>query len=65
MLKATKVRLYPTNAQQKALSFQFGAMRWIFNHALNWRSKAYKDNQTTISKRQIVDQHAKLTHLGG
>lgn len=55
MLKATKIRLYPTSQQESLLSIQFGAVRWIFNHSLNWRSEAYKQDQTSISKRQMLE----------
>jgi putative transposase len=35
VLKAVKVRLYPTPEQQVALSKSFGCARWYWNHALN------------------------------
>ncbi len=35
MLKAIKVRLYPTSEQQIALSKSFGCARWYWNYALN------------------------------
>ena len=47
MLKAIKVRLYPTPEQEKALAFQFGAMRWAYNHALEWRQTAWKERGET------------------
>ncbi len=56
MLKATKVRLYPTVDQRKALAFQFGAMRWVYNFSLNWRSTAWRENGESISKRQTLDR---------
>ena len=33
MLKAIKVRLYPSSEQRQQLAFQFGAMRWVYNSA--------------------------------
>ena len=60
MLKATKVRLYPTSEQQKALAFQFGAMRWAYNFALDWRRSAYKDRGERINKRQTLDRLVSL-----
>ena len=60
MLKAIKVRLYPTSEQRHELAFQFGAMRWAYNYALNWRSKAWKEQGESISKRQTLDQLVSL-----
>ncbi|WP_460205751.1 helix-turn-helix domain-containing protein [Scytonema sp. NUACC21] len=33
MLKAVKVRLYPTIEQQEALAKSFGCARWYWNYA--------------------------------
>ncbi len=60
MLKATKVRLYPTVDQRKAFAFQFGAIRWAFNFALNWRGTAWKENGENITKRQTLDRLVEL-----
>lgn len=35
MLKAIKVRLYPTTEQQESLAKSFGCARWYWNYALN------------------------------
>ncbi|WP_414516722.1 RNA-guided endonuclease InsQ/TnpB family protein [Nostoc sp. PCC 9305] len=35
MLKAVKVRLYPTTEQQERLARSFGCARWYWNYALN------------------------------
>ncbi|WP_306297120.1 RNA-guided endonuclease TnpB family protein [Nostoc sp. C057] len=35
MLKAVKVRLYPTTEQQERLARSFGCVRWYWNYALN------------------------------
>ena len=42
MLRATKVRLYPTPAQEEFLRGQFGAVRFVYNKALYLKSRAYK-----------------------
>ncbi len=60
MLKATKVRLYPTVDQRKAFAFQFGAMRWAYNFTLGWRSSAWKERGESISKRQTLDKLVEL-----
>ncbi|MCY4364171.1 MAG: transposase [Gammaproteobacteria bacterium] len=63
MVKATKVRLYPTVAQQAALTFQFGAVRWVYNYALNWRSTAWKARGESITQRMTLDKLVELKRL--
>ena len=41
-LKAYKFRLYPTQTQIDQLEVEFGNARFVWNHALEMRSKAYK-----------------------
>ena len=60
MLRAIKVRLYPTNEQAQALAFQFGAMRWVYNYALAWRSEAGSKRGESVSKRQTLDRLVSL-----
>ncbi|MCE2406985.1 MAG: helix-turn-helix domain-containing protein, partial [Pseudomonadales bacterium] len=60
MFKATKVRLYPTSAQRRALAFQFGAMRWAYNFALHWRREAWAERGERISKRMTLDRLVEL-----
>ena len=56
MFKATKVRLYPTPDQYRALTFQFGAMRWAYNFALRWRHEAWSERRERITKRMTLDR---------
>ncbi|GLR64031.1 RNA-guided endonuclease InsQ/TnpB family protein [Marinospirillum insulare] len=42
MLKATKVRIYPTSEQAEFLNRQFGAVRFAYNKALHIISSQYK-----------------------
>jgi len=42
MLKATKVRIYPTQEQAEFLNAQFGAVRFAFNRGLAIQSHFYK-----------------------
>ncbi len=56
MLKATKIRLYPTNAQRDALRFQFGAVRWVYNDALALRQRVWKEHQRSITLRMTLDR---------
>ena len=60
MLKATKVRLYPMAEQRNALSFQFGAVRWAYNYALDWRSKALKEGGERVTRRMTLDKLVEL-----
>ena len=48
MLKAIKVRLYPTAEQQVTLSKSFGCARWYWNYALNACIQHYQDNGKTL-----------------
>ena len=49
MLKATKIRLYPTAEQCEALSKQFGSVRWLWNRALDMKSTAWKEHKENLS----------------
>ena len=60
MLKATKVRLYPTIEQKAALAFQFGAARWAYNYALDWRNRAWKENGQRVTRRMTLDKLVEL-----
>lgn len=60
MIKTIKVRIYPSAEQRKILAFQFGAMRWVYNFALNWRRSAWKEQRESISKRQTLDRLVSL-----
>ena len=60
MLKAIKVRLYPSAEQEKALAFQFGAVRWIYNFALEWRRKAWAETGARVTRRMTLDRLVEL-----
>ena len=60
MLKATKVRLYPTAGQRKALAFQFGAVRWVYNFGLDWRSRAWQERGEDVTRRMTLDKLVEL-----
>jgi putative transposase len=49
MLKATKVRIYPTDEQVVQLSKDFGATRWLWNQALAVMSETYKETGKGVS----------------
>lgn len=49
MLKAIKVRLYPTNEQQVYLAKAFGCCRWVWNRSLAIMSETYKETGKGLS----------------
>ncbi len=57
MLKAVKVRIYPTQAQESHLSQAFGCARWVWNQSLDTMSKTDKETGKGVSafdmKKQI------------
>ncbi len=48
MLKAVKVRLYPTTEQQAALSKSFGCARWYWNFGLSACIQHYQETGKTL-----------------
>jgi putative transposase len=57
MLKAVKVRIYPTDSQQAHLAQAFGNVRWVWNQSLALMSLTYKETGKGVSaltmKKQI------------
>ncbi|MEN9226430.1 MAG: RNA-guided endonuclease TnpB family protein [Thermostichus sp. HHBFW_bins_43] len=57
MLKAIKVRIYPTDEQSVTLAKHFGCTRWLWNHCLSVMTETYKTTGKGISaltmKKQI------------
>ncbi|WP_426575381.1 RNA-guided endonuclease TnpB family protein (plasmid) [Xenorhabdus stockiae] len=52
MLRATKVRIYPTPEQAEYLNGQFGAVRFAYNKALNIKKHRYKRHGVNLSPRK-------------
>ena len=52
MLRATKVRIYPTPEQAEFLNRQFGAVRFIWNKALAIKTHWYKVRGRNLSPRK-------------
>jgi putative transposase len=52
MLRATKVRIYPTSEQAGYLNAQFGAVRFAYNKALHIKKHAYKQHGVSLSPRK-------------
>ena len=58
--RAHKLRLYPTAEQRSRLDAYFGAARWVWNRALEFRSKAYRRRGESVTG---VDFSRLLTRL--
>jgi putative transposase len=56
MLKAVKVRIYPTDAQQVHLAQAFGCVRWVWNQSLSVMSLTYKDTGKGLSAYEMKKQ---------
>ncbi|WP_252177343.1 transposase [Endozoicomonas sp. 4G] len=52
MLKATKVRIYPTPEQEDFLNFQFGAVRLVWNKALAIKTHYYKVREQNLRPKK-------------
>ena len=52
MLRATKVRLYPTPKQAEYLNAQFGAVRFAYNKALHIKKHAYQRHGVNLNPRK-------------
>lgn len=52
MLKATKVRIYPTDEQAAFLDRQFGAVRFVWNKALAIKAHRYKTRGQSLSGKR-------------
>lgn len=52
MLKASKVRIYPTPEQAAFLNRQFGAVRFTYNKALHIISSQYKRHGTKLRAKK-------------
>jgi putative transposase len=49
VLKAVKVRIYPSKEQQSHLAQAFGCVRWVWNQSLATMSQTYKETGKGIS----------------
>lgn len=52
MLRATKVRIYPTAEQAAFLNAQFGAVRFAYNKALHIKKQRYQRHGVNLSPRK-------------
>lgn len=56
MLKAIKVRIYPTDEQQAHLAQAFGCVRWVWNQSLSAMSLTYKETGKGLSAYDMKKQ---------
>src|SRR5699024_359456 len=54
MLKATKIRIYPTSQQAAFLNRQFGAVRFTYNRGLHILSHRYKRHGQSLSAKHDI-----------
>ncbi|HSH47706.1 MAG TPA: helix-turn-helix domain-containing protein, partial [Halomonas sp.] len=54
MLKATKIRIYPTTEQAEFLNRQFGAVRFVYNTGLRIISHRYKRHGQSLSAKHDI-----------
>jgi putative transposase len=62
MLKAVKIRLYPTTEQQTAIAQQIGAARYVYNRSLALRKFAYTKFGIKLGKFDLIKR---ITTLKG
>ena len=60
MLRAIKYELNPTNAQKDAIRQTCGCCRLVYNTMLDRKISAYKENGTTISAIELINQLPEL-----
>jgi putative transposase len=56
MLKAVKVRLYPTESQQVHLAQAFGCVRWVWNQSLSVMTSTYQETGKSVSAMDMKKQ---------
>lgn len=60
MLRATKIRIYPTKEQQQHLAQSFGCCRFAWNYALNLTNETYKDTGKGLNRFAIQKEITNL-----
>ena len=53
MLRAIKVRLYPNKTQEQTLQKVLGCYRFVYNHMLALKQKAYKADKTNLGLTEL------------
>ncbi len=60
MLKTYRYRIYPTSSQKELLAKHFGAVRYLYNLALETKIYAYKTHKINISRFELSSQLTEL-----
>jgi putative transposase len=60
MIKGIQFRIYPTESQKELLAKSFGSARFVYNWALDLKSKTYQTEKKSITRFQLDKQ---LTNL--
>jgi len=60
MFRAYKYRLYPTDEQKTLIHQHLGCARWIYNYALDKKTKAYTVDKVSLSRFDIQADLPKL-----
>lgn len=58
--RAYRFRIYPNAGQRQQLAIDFGCARWVWNKALDWRSREHRDLERKVTG---VDFSRELTFL--
>ena len=53
MLKAIKVRIYPSSSQEEYITKLFGCVRFVYNKALEYKKTSYDKDKTNITYNQL------------
>ena len=56
MLRGYKYRIYPTEEQQVLLAKHFGCVRFVYNWALDTKSRAWKEEQKNLGEFDLVNK---------
>ena len=60
LVKALKVRVYPTKAQEELLQKTFGCTRYVYNHFLDRRISVYKESKETLTNTMCSKELTQL-----
>lgn len=55
MLKAIKIRIYPTPEQSVFINKQLGCCRFVYNSCLAYRKDFYEKDKVSISSSQSIN----------
>ena len=54
MFRATKIRLYPTAAQQDLIARQLGCVRFVWNKALDLKKATWEERRESLSLHTLI-----------